>query len=56
MKAREIYFTSRLRGMMFLCHATYVPIASPTNLISATSLGMGNSASYSKAISIDTFK
>ena len=42
--------------MRFDGHATYDPIASPNNVASEISLGKGNDASLSKAISIDTFK
>ena len=37
-------------------HAKNAPIASPTNVASETSSGIGNNAPSSKAISIDTFK
>lgn len=37
-------------------HATNEPMASPNKVASETSSGCGNNASFSKAISTETFK
>ena len=48
--------TSSSMQMRFNGHATYDPIASPTNVASEISSGNGNGVSLSISISIDTFK